>query len=328
MERSVKESSDSIISHRSLLPPTVDEESKHKEMDISRSSNRGQRRSRRDMDTSSGMNHSSKRDMDVSRRSNDFIPVTPIRSLSNKYEEQDQQLRRQRPAHHNAYGRQGDYYTDHSYSRNYPRDGTYAYQDHPSRPGRENRSSAFSAPRRSEGFNYPSQPTHRREDHSHPSQYHQPQESAYYHSDDGNYEYNRERDYPESRAQRVTPTPFEDEPDLNPIDQYQSQEAVMVEIEPGTRVPLRPASETMGAVATHNYRRVTCLACCSDLYCISDCQYYICPHCMVITSASANSFYSKGDSVGSDNRRGRYGLGLGFTEDGLMQIYHDLQYRR
>lgn len=102
---------------------------------------------------------------------------------------------------------------------------------------------------------------------------------------------------------------------------------IMVEIEPGTRVPLRGAEETAAAVASEEYRSVTCLGCAASIFCIRDCQYCFCPECKVVTGTTSvsNSFYDEKSGSMVYHRPRPYGLGLGFTRDGLIQIQQELK---
>ena len=306
-------------------------------MEVSRSSGHNKRHPRRDIDSSQSSWRSgislSRRDMDVmgvSRRSQDFTPSTPVRALSNNNDKQEN-LRRV-STDYVAYGRGKYSYESNYYSRNgsgrreWDRDNDrqeYAYRVARS----DGRHYSSSSPHSSN--HSPTPPTHQPRS----SRYHQPNNSAFYQSYDQTLydphrHYPSERHYPRSQARSVTP-PLEDSPPLTSSGQAKSQELVMVEIEPGTQVPLRPASETVEAVAAQNYRSVTCFACSTDIYCIDDCQYYVCPMCRVISSTSTDSFDNKKqESEHASNRPELYGLGLGFTNDGLVQIYQSLEYGR
>ena len=104
-------------------------------------------------------------------------------------------------------------------------------------------------------------------------------------------------------------------------------DAVMLELAPGVQIHLRGAEETQRAIHTGFYIQCECMFCSvsdtstsnnagdpgnNEMYCILDCDYFICPKCRSIhpnpISTNANV------PTASSNRGTCYpgGLGLGF----------------
>lgn len=79
----------------------------------------------------------------------------------------------------------------------------------------------------------------------------------------------------------------------------------LIEIAPGVSARLRGAQETMNCIANDFYLPTTCFACDTNLFCIMDADYVLCPLCKVVSPVS-----EKGDTDG--------GIGLGFTFDDLQ----------
>ena len=100
---------------------------------------------------------------------------------------------------------------------------------------------------------------------------------------------------------------------------------VLVEISPGTRVPLRGAVETLDAVRIDFYAPGTCMVCdalsnpagssegaVGPMFCIQDAAYVLCPVCK-----SISPFADQG-----------YGVGLGFTLDVLAEMQEQIYRER
>lgn len=96
--------------------------------------------------------------------------------------------------------------------------------------------------------------------------------------------------------------------------------AVMVHIAPGIEEPLRGTKETYQAVAKDFHANVTCLGCSTELCCIADVLYIVCPGCKVISPLEGCLF------EGKEIRR--RGLGLGFTYESLFQIQVEIMKER
>jgi hypothetical protein len=103
---------------------------------------------------------------------------------------------------------------------------------------------------------------------------------------------------------------------------------VMLELAPGVQIHLRGAEETQKAIDTGFYIQCECMFCSvsdtstsndagatdgNEMYCILDCDYFICPNCR---SVHPNPISTNANVPSSSSDRGttRYpgGLGLGF----------------
>jgi hypothetical protein len=82
-----------------------------------------------------------------------------------------------------------------------------------------------------------------------------------------------------------------------------------IEIMPGIRVPLRGAEETWNCIRQDFFLPVTCLACTTELCCIQDASYVLCPVCRVVSPMDA----------GAGDFGSTVGVGLGFSFDELYQ---------
>ena len=92
--------------------------------------------------------------------------------------------------------------------------------------------------------------------------------------------------------------------------------APQIEIAPGIMARLRGAQETWSCVENDFYLPTTCFCCSSDLFCIMDANYVLCPMCKVVSPL-------EGCATGMDG-----GVGLGFTFDDLQQWQHEIIVRR
>jgi hypothetical protein len=98
----------------------------------------------------------------------------------------------------------------------------------------------------------------------------------------------------------------------------QPQQQVIVTICPGVSAPLRGSDEIRKAVANQFYiTNVHCFGCASDICCIADVQYAICPHCRVISSLEDYTF--EGEMLSY-----RWGLGIGFTQENLWDMQAEI----
>ena len=98
---------------------------------------------------------------------------------------------------------------------------------------------------------------------------------------------------------------------------YKSNDEVYVEIAPGVKAALRRTKETVDAIARDFFAPASCFACSTDLFCIADVKYIICPQCKTISPAEAASSVA---GAFNGNTMPRYGVGLGFTYDTLFQM--------
>lgn len=101
-----------------------------------------------------------------------------------------------------------------------------------------------------------------------------------------------------------------------PPIKYQQQEVTYMEIAPGEKVRLRGAKETWQAVENDFYLPTTCFSCDTDLCCIMDASYVLCPRCKVVSPV-------EGWAGGPDG-----GVGLGFTYGDLAQWQTEIMQRR
>ena len=91
-----------------------------------------------------------------------------------------------------------------------------------------------------------------------------------------------------------------------------------IEIMPGLRVPLRGAEETWNCIEQDFFLPVTCFACTTELCCIQDASYVLCPACRVVGPMDAGT-----SAFGST-----MGVGLGFSFDDLFQWQSEIVRRQ
>ena len=92
--------------------------------------------------------------------------------------------------------------------------------------------------------------------------------------------------------------------------------APQIEIAPGLMARLRGAKETWEAVENDFYLPTTCFCCQTDLFCIMDANYVLCPTCKVVGPL-------EGCAQGMEG-----GVGLGFTYQDLQQWQYEIVVRR
>jgi hypothetical protein len=95
------------------------------------------------------------------------------------------------------------------------------------------------------------------------------------------------------------------------------QGVVTLEIAPGHYARLRGADETWACVERDFYMPVTCFACTSELCCIQDATYVLCPTCRVVSPM---------DGTMDPNHDG--GVGLGFTMEDLLRWQAEILSKR
>ena len=99
--------------------------------------------------------------------------------------------------------------------------------------------------------------------------------------------------------------------------QESTQDMIMVEVCPGLSVPLRGSEATKTAVANNWYTPVTCFGCATQIYCIADVSYSICPLCRIVSPVEEDIF--RGEVISR-----RWGLGLGFTDENLFEMHTEI----
>ncbi|CAB9522423.1 expressed unknown protein [Seminavis robusta] len=105
---------------------------------------------------------------------------------------------------------------------------------------------------------------------------------------------------------------------------------IFIEIGAGVRARLRRTQETMDAIAQDYYVPAACYACTSDLFCIADVKYLVCPACHSISPLEEGENKrrqkeSKGLYAPADGEViRRRGVGLGFTYETLFQMQAEL----
>jgi hypothetical protein len=106
---------------------------------------------------------------------------------------------------------------------------------------------------------------------------------------------------------RRTPSP----PTTTTTTAPQPATKIMIEIAPGVEVALRGAEETQMAIDNGFYVECACVCCSTNInnsmYCILDCDYFLCPDCR---SISPNPLAEADSSTNTANSSG--GLGMGF----------------
>lgn len=91
-----------------------------------------------------------------------------------------------------------------------------------------------------------------------------------------------------------------------------------IEIMPGLRVPLRGAEETWNCIEQDFYLPVTCFGCTTELCCIQDASYVLCPVCRVVGPMD----------TGAGDFGSTVGVGLGFSFDDLFQWQSEIVRRQ
>jgi hypothetical protein len=96
------------------------------------------------------------------------------------------------------------------------------------------------------------------------------------------------------------------------------RDKVLVEIAPGVKLHLRGAAETRAAMANGFYVQCECFLCSTDrnvLYCILDCDYFLCPDCRSVypNPIRTNSMLGTPSSTELPG-----GLGLGFRRSDII----------
>lgn len=89
-----------------------------------------------------------------------------------------------------------------------------------------------------------------------------------------------------------------------------SQEPHMVEIFPGVFESLRGAAETWKAIELDYFMPIECVTCSSDIFCIQDSRYVLCPNCRCVGPMQ--------------NDAEAIGVGLGFTYEQLSSWQGDI----
>ena len=103
----------------------------------------------------------------------------------------------------------------------------------------------------------------------------------------------------------------------------------MMEIAPGVSLRLRGAEETWQCILNDAYAPIVCSACCSDLCCIQDAAFVLCPLCRVVTPMTSNEEAANHAGAAADTKTHKEqgdvrtdmggGVGLGFTVEDLCQ---------
>lgn len=88
-----------------------------------------------------------------------------------------------------------------------------------------------------------------------------------------------------------------------------------IEIAPGHFARLRGAQETWNCIEEDFYLPVTCFCCSSEICCIMDASYVLCPQCRVVSPMEGCG--------GTDG-----GVGLGFTVEELRKWQHEILLKR
>ena len=100
-----------------------------------------------------------------------------------------------------------------------------------------------------------------------------------------------------------------------PVAAQMVDKVTYMEIAPGEKVRLRGAKETWQCVENDFYLPTTCFSCDTDLCCIMDASYVLCPVCKVVSPV-------EGWAGGPDG-----GVGLGFTYDDLANWQREIVQR-
>lgn len=111
----------------------------------------------------------------------------------------------------------------------------------------------------------------------------------------------------------------------------------MVQIAPGVTARLRGADETWHCIEHDFFVPITCMSCTTDLCCILDALYVLCPVCRVVSPMEKlmedkDEESNVGGNVGGDKHngrskgggKGRGGVGLGFTVQDLIKWQREI----
>jgi hypothetical protein len=113
-------------------------------------------------------------------------------------------------------------------------------------------------------------------------------------------------------AEHESPEYHPEGPPTYPSD----HQGITLEIAPGHYARLRGADETWACVERDFYMPVTCFACTSELCCIQDATYVLCPNCRVVSPMDGMEPTHDG------------GVGLGFTMDDLCRWQAEILSKR
>lgn len=116
----------------------------------------------------------------------------------------------------------------------------------------------------------------------------------------------------QGRSSYVPPPCLTDSPPTHRVE----PSVTYMEIAPGQRLRLRGARETWQCVENDYYLPTTCFSCDTDLCCIMDASYVLCPLCKVVSPV-------EGWAGGPEG-----GVGLGFTYTDLAQWQQEIMQRR
>ncbi|CAB9521977.1 expressed unknown protein (Partial), partial [Seminavis robusta] len=104
---------------------------------------------------------------------------------------------------------------------------------------------------------------------------------------------------------------------------------VHIDIGFGTKARLRRTKETMDAIARDFYAPCVCVACSTDLFCIADVKFIVCPKCKTISPADAAATGEGGTATSFNGSPiERRDVGLGFTYDTLYKMQSDVARER
>jgi hypothetical protein len=92
-----------------------------------------------------------------------------------------------------------------------------------------------------------------------------------------------------------------------------------IEILPGVIDQLRRAVETKAAIQSDRVSPSRCCSCSTDLFCLEDLSYIICPKCEVISPAQVSS----GGRVEAMSGK-RHGVAIGFTYETFAKVQSKL----
>jgi hypothetical protein len=88
----------------------------------------------------------------------------------------------------------------------------------------------------------------------------------------------------------------------------------------GTKARLRTAKETIDAIARDHFAPSTCFACSSELFCIADVQFFVCPKCKTVSLAEQTECEGRIHASLQEHSVARRDVGLGFTYDTLFEM--------
>jgi hypothetical protein len=95
----------------------------------------------------------------------------------------------------------------------------------------------------------------------------------------------------------------------------EEQDCIMIEVAPGTKLPLRGNAETWSAIEEGSVTITMCISCNIDLNCIIDAQLVICPGCLLLSPVD-QTIQGTADATMTMHR---HGVGVGIKAEDVQR---------